>query len=78
MTTIRWIGGRGIKYINKYGPKSHPKYQIESTAVDSQYEENPLENQKVSNPFYRYRDQRLDNGKYRYIRRYINNIFGVA
>ncbi|OCL03267.1 hypothetical protein AOQ84DRAFT_381810, partial [Glonium stellatum] len=43
ITTVGWIGGRAIKYLNRYGPKSHLKYQLKLYAVNPKYKENLLE-----------------------------------
>lgn len=76
--TVGWAGGRFTGFVNMYGKKSAARYRLERFAFPAKYEDDLPKEQKVSNPKNRYGDERSDNGKYRYTRRHIRGIFGVA
>ena len=76
--TVGWSGGRSMLYINQYGKKSAARYRLEKYAQPPEYEDDPPEAQKVSNPKNRLGDERLDNGKFKYTKRHIRGIYGVA
>ncbi|KAJ4176398.1 hypothetical protein NW755_014439, partial [Fusarium falciforme] len=76
--TVGWSGGRFKGYINMYGKKSAARYRLERSAFPAEYEDNPPENEKASNPKNRYGDELADSGKFKYTKRHIRGIFGVA
>ncbi|GAB1319511.1 Chromo domain-containing protein [Madurella fahalii] len=76
--TVGWTSGRSTDFINMHGKKSAARYRIERSAYPAEYEDNLPAEEKVSNPKNRYGDERLDNGKFKYTKRHIRGIFGVA
>ncbi|KAJ4190442.1 hypothetical protein NW755_005584, partial [Fusarium falciforme] len=76
--TVGWSGGRFTGYINMYGKKSAARYRLERSAFPAEYEDNRPKNEKVSNPNNRYGDKLSDSGKFKYTKRHIRGIFGVA
>ncbi|KAH7141597.1 hypothetical protein B0J13DRAFT_526832 [Dactylonectria estremocensis] len=76
--TVGWAGGTSTRFINIYRKKRAAIYRLEKSADTASYEDDPPPEEKVSNPYNRYGDNRLDNGKYRYMKRHILGIFGVA
>ncbi|KAH6883885.1 hypothetical protein B0T10DRAFT_463250 [Thelonectria olida] len=76
--TVGWSGGRFTGYINMYGKKSAARYRLGRFAFPADYEDSQPKHEKVSNPNNRYGDELLDNGKFKYTKRHIRGIFGVA
>lgn len=76
--TVGWTGGRSTLFINRYGAKNAARYRLEKFAQPPEYEDDPPMLQMVTNPKNRLGDERLDNGKYKYTKRHILGIYGVA
>ncbi|KAM0490992.1 hypothetical protein ACHAPB_009214 [Verticillium nonalfalfae] len=79
--TVGWGRGTTTFYINRHGRKSASKYRLESFAESAEYEErerNDEDPYKVTNSENRYGDKKLPSGKWRYTKRHIIGIWGVA
>lgn len=79
--TVGWYGGRSIGYINMHGPRNAPRYRLERFAHPATYEEerdSKYRNEKVSNQLNRLGDQQNIDGRYKYTRRHLVAINGVA
>jgi hypothetical protein len=77
-TTVGWTSGRSTQFINMHGKKSRARYRLETSAYPLQYEDKLPPSENVSHPKNRYGDMRLDNGKHKYTKRHVLQIFGVA
>ncbi|KAH7363526.1 hypothetical protein B0T11DRAFT_329497 [Plectosphaerella cucumerina] len=82
---VETVGWGNVKrttyYINRYGKKGASRYRMEMLADSAEYEErtkNDADPQKVSNPNNRYGDKKLFSGHYKYTKRHIIGIWGVA
>ncbi|KAM0321480.1 hypothetical protein ACHAQA_010094 [Verticillium albo-atrum] len=82
MQTVGWGKGQtGTFYINRHGKKGASKYRLESLAESAEYEDrekNEEDPHKVTNSENRYGDKKLPNGKWKYTKRHIIGIWGVA
>ncbi|KAM0321510.1 hypothetical protein ACHAQA_010078 [Verticillium albo-atrum] len=80
--TVGWGTGKsGTFYINRQGKKGASKYRLESLAESAEYEDrekNDEDPHKVTNSENRYGDKKLPNGKWKYTKRHIIGIWGVA
>ncbi|KAM0321856.1 hypothetical protein ACHAQA_009861 [Verticillium albo-atrum] len=80
--TVGWGKGQtGTFYINRHGKKGASKYRLESLAESAEYEDrekNEEDPHKVTNSENRYGDKKLPNGKWKYTKRHIIGIWGVA
>ncbi|EGY20839.1 uncharacterized protein VDAG_02363 [Verticillium dahliae VdLs.17] len=80
--TVGWGQGKtGTFYINRHGKRGASKYRLESLAESAEYEErekNDEDPHKVTNSENRYGDKKLPNGKWKYTKRHIIGIWGVA
>ncbi|KAM0278408.1 hypothetical protein ACHAQH_005163 [Verticillium albo-atrum] len=80
--TVGWGKGQtGTFYINRHGKKGASKYRLESLAESAEYEDrekNDEDPHKVTNSENRYGDKKLPNGKWKYTKRHIIGIWGVA
>ncbi|KAM0274361.1 hypothetical protein ACHAQH_007927 [Verticillium albo-atrum] len=80
--TVGWGKGKtGTFYINRHGKKGASKYRLESLAESAEYEDrekNDEDPHKVTNSENRYGDKKLPNGKWKYTKRHIIGIWGVA
>jgi hypothetical protein len=76
--TVGWTGGRRTMYINQYGPKNAAKHRLESFAASGEYEDEKPPSENVSNIHNRHGDEVLPNSKFRFTKRHIIAIYGVA
>ncbi|KAM0272844.1 hypothetical protein ACHAQH_008558 [Verticillium albo-atrum] len=80
--TVGWGQGKtGTFYINRHGKKGASKYRLESLAESAEYEDrekNDEDPHKITNSENRYGDKKLSNGRWKYTKRHIIGIWGVA
>jgi hypothetical protein len=65
-------------YINQYKPKNAAKHRLESFTTSGEYEDEKPSSENVSNIYNRHGDEVLPNNKFRFTKRHIIAIYGVA
>jgi hypothetical protein len=78
--TVGWArpSGRTTLYINQYGKKNAARYRLEKFAQSAEYEDKPPQDHNVSNSVKRIDNEKRADGSWKYTKRHIKGIFGVA